>query len=158
MELIVDGYNVMHGVPEWRAMEKQSLAEARTTIERRLALYRAKHPSVAILLYWDGDRDVTRSRPSRVHGISVIFTQSGADGAIIGRVQASRNPKQVTVVTDDRALAEAIEGAGASVIPVEQLAKRLTELGDDPGRRAKLRPDTGEGKKITDDLKDVWGA
>ncbi len=124
MELIIDGYNVMHGVPEWRSMGKQSLAEARSTIERRLALYRAKHPNVNILLYWDGDRDVTRSRPSRVHGISVIFTQSSADSAIIGRVQASKNSKEMTVATDDRALAESVKGAGANVIPVEQLAKR----------------------------------
>ncbi len=158
MELIIDGYNVMHGVPEWRAMEKQSLAEARNSIERRLAMYHAKHPNVNVLLYWDGDRDVSHSRPRQVHGISVIFTRSSADGAITGRVQASRSPKQVTVVTDDRELAGAVEAAGAKVISVEQLAKWLTDVGEDTGRRTKPRPDTGEGKKITDDLKDVWGA
>jgi predicted RNA-binding protein with PIN domain len=158
MELIVDGYNVIHGVPEWRAMEKKSLAEARKTLEGRLASYHARHSEVAVLVYWDGDRDAAHSRPRRVHGISVIFTRSGADGAIIGRVGAARSPERIAVVTDDRGLAKAVKNAGAKVVAVEQLAKWLSDVKDSKGRPGKPRPDTGVGKKITDDLKDVWGA
>lgn len=158
MELLVDGYNVLHGVPEWRSLEKQSLGEARSQLEQRLAAYKAKHPEVGVLVYWDGDRDVARLGPRRIQGVSVVFTQSSADGAIIGRVQAARSPGQVAVVTNDRALAKAVEEAGGKVVPVDRLWRWLNGTRDGRGRAEKPRPDTGVGKSITDDLKDVWGA
>ncbi|MCK4547527.1 MAG: NYN domain-containing protein [Candidatus Eisenbacteria sp.] len=155
MELIVDGYNVIHGVPELRAVGKHSLADARNQLERRLARYRASRRGVGVLLYWDGDSDVVPGGPERVQGITVVFARSSADSAIVGRVKASGSPGQITVVTDDRALARAAKNEGAGVIPVDRLAKWLTEVTErSPG---KLRPDRGVGKEITDELKDVWG-
>jgi|GEM_PF-317422 len=157
MELIVDGYNVIHATPEWSERAKLSLADARSELERRLAGYRARRRGVDVLVYYDGEREGGTLGPRRARGLTVVFTRSSADGAIIGRVQASRSPSGITVVTNDRGLGRAVEDAGAGVIPVDRLLKWLSESPrPDPGE--KPRPDTGVGKEITDDLKDVWGA
>ena len=94
------------------------------------------------------------SRPSPNPRVGAVIVR---DGAIVGRVRASRSPKQITVVTDDKTLTNAVKDSGATVVPVEQLTKWLAETQDDR-RRGKPRPDTGVGKEITEDLKDVWGA
>jgi predicted RNA-binding protein with PIN domain len=157
VELIVDGYNALRGAPEWRFKEGTSLAEERSGLERRLARYGARHPEVRVILYWDGDPDLGAPAPRRVQGISVVFARPSADGAILDRVRAAGNRAQTRVVTDDRALAEAVENLGARVVRVDDLARWLIEVQDTGDRPEKPKPDRGVGKDITDDLKDVWG-
>lgn len=154
MILLVDGYNVVYGAPESRGA---ALGDARAELERRLAAYRARHRTVGVEVYWDGDRDVRPSGITRVQGIRVVYTSGSADRAIVERVRELDRPGRVTVVTDDGALARRVRAEGAAVLPVAALAERLKGPLP-PGDEQKLRPDTGPGKDITDDLKDVWGA
>ncbi|HOB53859.1 MAG TPA: NYN domain-containing protein [Acidobacteriota bacterium] len=63
-----------------------------------------------------------------------------ADDRILARVRAARNPRDLTVVTDDRALAADARGLGARVAGVNEFLDRLASGG---GRPAGAKGDAG---------------
>lgn len=56
-----------------------------------------------------------------------------ADDRILARVRAARNPRDLTVVTDDRALAAAARGLGARIAGVDAFLDRLASGGRSAG-------------------------
>lgn len=71
-------------------------------------------------------------RPGTAGGIKVRFADGGRDAAdrlIAALVREHPHPETVTVVTSDKALREAVERAGASVIGAGTFARRLGDEG-----------------------------
>jgi predicted RNA-binding protein with PIN domain len=60
-------------------------------------------------------------------GITAIFAPQGssADAVLLRRLQRSRNPRGLTVVSSDRAIVRAARGLGAQVISAGEFALRL---------------------------------
>ena len=78
-----------------------------------------------------------RGRPKvQVFGdVTVVFAAPrSADEEIVRRIREARDPRGVTVVTDDRALASAVSGAGARTAGIEVFSRdasaRLTRPAD----------------------------
>ena len=72
----------------------------------------------------------------RGHGIEVQFAPGGtnaADRRIERLVGDHEHPKEITVVTSDKALARAVTAAGAGVIGSGEFRDRLEELDRQPG-------------------------
>ncbi len=130
--LLVDGYNVIHAIPQLRHLLDRSLAEARAALARSLGLLAAsKKGNVDIHLFFDSkeDRGFFDAEPG-VTGVNVHFPYSGetADEAILDFLGKIENRASVTVVTDDYRLARRAGDEGAQAISTADLARRLSKV------------------------------
>lgn len=135
--LLVDGYNMMHALPEFRrlldkAPAKSALADARAALARSLGrLAAAKKGNIEIHLFFDSKepRDFFDAEPL-VPGVEVHFPYSGetADEAILDYLRQFENKALFTVVTDDRSLARQAGDEGAEILSSAGLARRLMKI------------------------------
>ncbi len=130
--LLVDGYNMIHALPEFRRLLDRSLAEARAALSRALGgLAAAKKGNVEIHLFFDSKepRDFFDAEPL-VRGVEIHFPFSGetADEAILDYLRQFDNKATVTVVTDDRNLARRAGDEGAQTLSSSGLARRLAKI------------------------------
>lgn len=130
--LLVDGYNVIHALPEFRSLLDKSLADARAALAQALGrLAAAKKGNVEIHLFFDSKepRDFFDAEPL-VRGVQVHFPLSGesADEAILDYLRGFDNKALMTVVTDDRSLARQSGDEGAEILSSAGLARRLAKV------------------------------
>ena len=151
---IVDGYNVIHS---YRDRFPGSIEMARDKLLSQISVKRPQGSSRnRIKVIFDGQAGVTGPSQS---GIDVAFTSgSEADDLIRKLVASDRNPKQIVVVTDDRAIIRDVSVKGASVMPT---AEFLGKLFDAKRRKRKFQhPESGfEPRQITDinkELEELW--
>jgi len=127
---IVDGNNL-----------KGRLAEgSREGLVAELAdLARSKRKRLTVV--FDGPPPSGRAKVQQLGDVTVVFAAPrSADEEIVRRIREARDPRGVTVVTDDRALALAIQGAGARTIGIESFR------GDATARVARARTAAEETK------------
>ena len=135
MRWIVDGNNVMGTRPDgwWR--------DRAGAVRRLAAQVTAFADAVGepVTLYFDG-----RSRDLGPHRLDVVFAdrpgRDAADHAIAERVEADPDPRDLRIVTSDRALAARVRAAGADVEGAGRFRTRLDRVGR-PG--VATRPDPG---------------
>ena len=128
MPLLVDGNNVLHGLPTGY--------RSRETV-RRLVLDLARRERLTVELVFDGPPPPGRPEREPLGRVTVRYSGgASADDVIVRRLPPGRAARQWTVVTDDGGLAARARAAGASVRPSRWLAARL-EL------RAATGPDDG---------------
>ncbi|HEX6117003.1 MAG TPA: NYN domain-containing protein [Solirubrobacterales bacterium] len=128
--LLVDGMNVIGARPDgwW-----EDRTEAMRLMAWELRAF-AEDTGEEVTVVFDG-----RPIPAvlRGHGIEVQFAPGGANAAdrrIERLVGDHDDPGEVTVVTSDKALSNAVTAAGASVIGSGEFRTRLDELdGSRPG-------------------------
>ena len=118
----------------------------RETLVRELAdLARARRKKLVVV--FDGPPDHGRPKVQLLGDLTVVYAAPrSADEEIVRRVREARDARGVTVVTDDRVLAEAVDAAGARTQPVasfrqtgsQRLKKKAAEGEDkrDPGGSA----------------------
>lgn len=76
---------------------------------------------------FDGPPGAGRPKVQALGDVTIVFAAPRtADEEILRRVQASRDPRGVTVVTDDRGLASDVSGAGARTLGVEEFRRNAT--------------------------------
>ena len=123
MRLVVDGYNLVHQIPEMAAA--QAGGKGAQALAAALRLYRDKKGH-RITLVLDGGPDDQESRAS-LSGVPVIFSgpQQSADEVIM-RLAARHGPG-VLVVTDDRQLSAACASRGSQVVPSWEFAGLLMD-------------------------------
>lgn len=95
--------------------------------------------------------------PIQSGAVKVIFSMDrSADDRIRELVQKARNPRQIIVVTDDRALQYAVRAVGAKVLGVGEFLSRLRS--DSGGKQA--RPGKtltkAEEERINRELEERW--
>ncbi|MFH1709085.1 MAG: NYN domain-containing protein [Planctomycetota bacterium] len=119
MAVIIDGYNLIYASERWADfMDRGVIDAARDELLAALADYfrEARQPVTVI---FDGRPGYDRPGGRKLaHGpIEVRFAGSRreADDAIIDRVRASAQPRDITVITTDRAIARAVGEYGARV-------------------------------------------
>lgn len=139
--LLVDGYNVIHGISEFRRLlddespkggspsplgkSRQALLEALS----KLAL--AKRGNVQVHVFFDGDpnRDLFDNLEPFYQGVEVHYACSpDADQAILDFLDRIENKAEVTVVTEDKNLARRSSAEGAQILSSGGLAKRLAKI------------------------------
>jgi predicted RNA-binding protein with PIN domain len=75
-------------------------------------LARSKRKRLTVV--FDGPPPSERPKVQQLGDVTVVYAAPrSADDEIVRRIREARDPRGVTVVTDDRALALAVQGAGA---------------------------------------------
>jgi len=160
--LIVDGYNVIHKIPRFRALLTRSLESARDRLVLHCATWLAcRKNTERILVVFDGkqpDSTETCPRPD----IRVIYSRNGetADDYIVGLVRNGGKGMRYTVVSDDQELAGRTRQLGGRVLSVVEFCDRPEEAacafrrkGSDSAKPG-LPPATEQ--RINADLRQQW--
>lgn len=118
MYYLIDGYNLIFSLIE----SKESLQTLRQKVIHTLQKHFARR-KISGMLVFDGahkrDEESGLSYPSP---LIVAYAPKGqsADQYIVERIQIAANPKQITVVTNDRGLGRHAKSAGAKVQPNDE--------------------------------------
>jgi predicted RNA-binding protein with PIN domain len=133
----VDGYNLVHKLPELKALVERDLELARDRLVSLLAGYAAGR-RVAVTVVFDGRRGFAGTRGDSRSGVKVVFARSDADSYIKQMLERERSPKSWTVVTSDNSIRLHVADFGAKLLRSEEFARELT-----PGRP------TADGSRLT---------
>jgi len=121
---LVDGYNLLHKFADLAELLDSNSEQARTLLVRRLADFRATR-RVSMTVVFDGASPGFPPDPGS--GVRVLFCRQGrtADDEIKAMMAREPNPRSVTVVTSDNAIATHVRDFGARVVPSEEFAGLL---------------------------------
>ena len=105
---------------------------------------RAKRKRLTVV--FDGPPPAGRPKVQQLGDVTVVYAAPRtADEEIVRRIREARDPRGVTVVTDDRALLSAVQGAGARTAGVSVYTNEATErLARPRGPRGGEAGGTGE--------------
>jgi predicted RNA-binding protein with PIN domain len=123
---LVDGMNLIGSRPDgWWRDRAGAMRELVAELER---FVEASEDEVTVV--FDGRPSDQRPNPGGSVGgrVWVAFAPGGRDAAddvIAERVEALREPADVTVVTSDKGLVERIRGSGVAVVPVGRFRRLL---------------------------------
>jgi len=128
-EVIIDGYNVL------LTEERGGSEHARQQLVRDAARHRDRR-DVAVTVVFDGRGAAGVTEATSYAGVRVLYA-ADADRAIVARVQRSRAPGALLVITADRALQNDVRALGGRAEPPASFRRR-------PGRSAAAAPSSSE--------------
>jgi len=123
--IVIDGYNLIHAMPELVRFVASDLERARDGLVAKLAVYRSGR-GVRITVVFDGQSMAAQSgRPPG--GIEVVFSRAPqtADAKIKTMLSLERSPRSWTVVTSDNSIVRYARDYGAKTIPSAEFAAKL---------------------------------
>ena len=143
--LILDGYNVIHAVPELARHLDRSLQSAREALVRLCRAYRARRGDIGCLyVVFDGrDAQGFGSPAPRDGGVTVCFTQKPqeADERILRLIESERAGSRCVVVSNDNEVFNNARAFGAGVMSVEAFYQQAR-----PADTRRPDPRAGPGK------------
>src|SRR6185436_1457344 len=127
MELVVDGYNVMHALPGDRDWPGREFKDRRRGFLERLSAYAAGRPHRIIVVFDGAKGGEAMGGAETVGGVGVRYSPRGveADELIRRIVDAAPRPGDLLVVTSDRSVSSYARTRGASTARGDELARRL---------------------------------
>jgi predicted RNA-binding protein with PIN domain len=168
---ILDGYNVIKSVPEFRRSLDGGLEAGRQVLGAFCSEWILKRRDVdEFCIVFDGDSSVAMSdvRPGPRVGTLYTATGESADDRIVRLLHNHANPAALTVVTADRELAARAAGVGAAVLDPLSFYRR-GRPSDSRGRSGSAGPhpsppaepghkglSVAEEKRITEELMREW--
>lgn len=163
MQIIVDGYNLLHQVFNTRKLSGPgNLERARQELLARLARHLTADQRDRTMVIFDSSWDVeTPDRDRYVHhGLKVLFSVDfeTADQMIVDLLRCSSAPQQILVVSSDREVQEAARRLGSSSL---NCLDWLDELEDSRHRETAVDVDhdAEESKRfdpLTEEEKRAW--
>ena len=123
--IVVDGYNLIHAMPELARLVGSDLERARDALVSKLAVYRSGR-GMRVTVVFDGRGSAgQQTRPPG--GIEVVFSRAPqtADTKIKTMLALEKSPKSWTVVTSDNSIVRYVRDYGAKTIPSAEFAARL---------------------------------
>jgi predicted RNA-binding protein with PIN domain len=134
--ILVDGHNL---IGRSRTLSLDEEEASREELLRRIGAMKA-HKGEQVVIIFDGNRQRGNSG-ERSGSVSAFYTPAGksADEEIIRRLDASRSPSSITVVTSDLELSARARARGAGVCPSERFWETLSRVINT--RPAKEKPD-----------------
>ncbi|MCF8041075.1 MAG: NYN domain-containing protein [Desulfarculaceae bacterium] len=124
MRLIIDGYNLIHTVPELAFASDKG--QGREALMEALRLYR-KRRSHKIKVVFDGGLEPGGAK-ERLSGMPVSFSGAERSADDVIAALAAKEGGGITVVTSDRELAGRCRVHGAVVLSSEEFGNRLLEV------------------------------
>jgi len=160
--LLVDGYNVIHRVPELEKSLDGGLQNSRNRLALQVSNWSRAHPGVDCVIVFDGEYQGSGSREERIAGIRCIFSMRahGGDAELIRFVRDHKGRKSdITVVSDDNNVGNNCRAHGAVVRPssfiMEDKAPRPHRAGQAAAEAKGL--DRKAAAAIDDELKKKFG-
>ena len=123
--IVVDGYNLIHAMPELARLVANDLERARDALAWKLAVYRSGR-GVRVTVVFDGcDAATQQTRPPG--GVEVVFSRApqNADAKIKTMLALEKSPRSWTVVTSDNSIVRYARDYGAKTIPSAEFAAKL---------------------------------
>ena len=139
--IVVDGYNLIHAMPELARLVNRDLERARDGLVAKLAVYRSGR-NVRVTVVFDGRSAVVQqTRPPG--GIEVVFSRApqNADAKIKNLLALEKSPKSWTVVTSDNSIVLCARDYGAKTIPSAEFAAKLGPAIPKLGPNRPVQPD-----------------
>lgn len=126
-KIIIDGYNLIHAIPELAAAIETSLEHARNLLLERLKSYTIRK-SVSVIVVFDGTHPpMGIDEPAFSRNLTVKFSRTPfkADPMIMNLVRHEKNKKSLIVVSDDHEIIDFACQNHASVLGSGAFFKRL---------------------------------
>ena len=122
---VVDGYNLIHAMPELARLVTSDLERARDALVAKLAVYRSKR-NVRITVVFDG-RGTAGPQMRPPGGVEVVFSRApqNADAKMKTMLALEKSPRSWTVVTSDNSIVLYVRDYGAKTIPSAEFAAKL---------------------------------
>jgi predicted RNA-binding protein with PIN domain len=123
--IVVDGYNLIHAMPELARLVASDLERARDGLVGKLAVYRSSR-HVRVTVVFDG-RGTAAPQTRPPGGVEVVFSRvpQNADAKIENMLALEKSPKSWTVVTSDNSIVRFARDYGAKTIPSVEFAAKL---------------------------------
>lgn len=121
--LIIDGFNVIHQLPELQKRLRRSQELACTTLIDEVSCIHSASGMRVTVVYDGVGHKVDIQHPTGDEGVSVLYAPAklSADGLIEQMVAKSEAPDKITVASRDNAVAVSIRANGAFTITPEEL-------------------------------------
>jgi predicted RNA-binding protein with PIN domain len=166
--LLVDGYNVIHRLPELEPSLAGGLQNARNQLALRVAAWGREHPGVECVIVFDGEYERSGGRGGeRIAGVRCVYSLEahGADAEIVRRVREfGGRQSDVIVVSDDNYVGNNCRAHGADVRPSGFLAAgkgrprtAAADRGKAAGPAASRRIGRRAAREIDDELRKKFG-
>ena len=126
--LIIDGYNVIHAIPEIEELLDESLEAARIGLIRLLSEFKNSRKDIErIYVVFDGKAEMFDEETAVAPDITAVYTQSGkeADDKILEIIKDSRDPASITVISNDNFLYNNSRVHGARIKTVKEFSRML---------------------------------
>jgi predicted RNA-binding protein with PIN domain len=155
---IVDGYNMLHRIPELRRQAGSGLEAGRKALLVRLAAFRARSRNPVVVVF-DGNPEVSGGSGA-AGGIEVVFSRKpvNADTAIKQLIDRRKNEAALAVVSSDHEIMWYARACGCEVLSSEAFFSRLktaSATATDDAMEDKSDPQMSRGE--LDDWKKLFG-
>ncbi len=158
--LILDGYNVIHAVPELARHLDRSLQSAREALVRLCQAYRARRGDIERLyVVFDGrDAEAFGSSAQQQGSVTVLFTErpEEADARILRVIEAERG-RRCVVVSNDNEVANNARAFGARILSVQAFYQQVhpvkTSHLQSPASAGKAILSTRDAQQITEEYR-----
>jgi predicted RNA-binding protein with PIN domain len=153
MPLLIDGHNLIAQMPGMRLSDADDEAQLVLLLRRYVALRRGR--TIVVVF----DRGVY-GHPQRLdgYGVTCCFARSpqDADAHLIRRIRAISRPREWTVVTADRQIAQVATAHGIRVVDSRTFAQALLRGASLPRRQQRAdaeKPEQAERSEIDEWLR-----
>ena len=121
--LLIDGYNLIHQVAEWKRLLKKDSEGARSQLANWVQHIHDTGEVQTTLVFDGKGPEITVDRPYKERTFSYIYTPSGvtADTVIEQLVAKAKKVSRVVVATDDRMHQQTVLALGAQVMGKKDL-------------------------------------
>lgn len=125
--IIIDGYNYILRSEQLDPDNENALWEARERLIHRMINYLG-NKKILITIVFDGQDIKGIGKRHRPSGIRVRFSKAPqkADPLILGMIEKSSNPRNISVVTSDKTLARLAAGFGSKTMTVFNFSNKLS--------------------------------
>lgn len=162
--IILDGYNIIHQIPELEKFLDQDLAKARDGLSRLCRNWLASRKDIWLFyIVFDGSSDVPNNETQSARDIRIIYTKTNetADTRILDILEERKNDCNATIVSEDNFVKRQSRLLGAKIMSVSSFAATAAGKSRNAVRSMKysgkndLTP--SQQKDINDSLKKHWG-
>ncbi len=157
--LILDGYNVIHAIPELERLLDVSLQAAREGLIRLSEQYRSSHGDIRkIVIVFDGKSEYDGLPSGSRAGVEIIFSSGeSADERILELIQTAKNTDSFIVVSNDNYVSNNSRAMRTSVVPVSEFRNASAGKSNPRAASGRSGPKTGltdhAAQKITDEYR-----
>lgn len=161
--MILDGYNVIHKIPELSGDSRRSLRERREALIRFMQKWQqANSFKGKICIVFDGRDGVFGGEGNSGYGMECLFTatKEEADDRIITILKQAKDVSGIIVVSDDNYVRNNCKAYSVDVKPVSYLLRASQSAKPGSGRRhreGEKRIDQATKNAINHELKKQWG-
>ena len=152
--LIVDGYNIIHAIPELENELNESLMSARRALSEALSRYQAGERSIKKIYVAYDSKDGTGDIED-MGLVKNIYApkNSNADKEIVSMLKAAKNPKRIAVLSRDNFVINHARAMGVDILSLNKFLKKITTAKKGNSRQRLSDEDKDE---ITRELKNIW--